>query len=129
MTEVKNNSSVDKKSLIDEIINQPYRIPVVNIAEDENSFFIVADMPGVSKDNIELKLENSELTIIGKVDSDRNNSHKLILKEKRNGNYIRKFRLSDLINQSQIEAKLENGQLTIILPKKESIKPRSIEIA
>ncbi len=128
MNEIKSKETVEKKSLIDEIQNQPYKAPLVNITEDENSFFIIADLPGVRKDNVELKIEENSLSIIGKVDFDKNAKSKFILREKRTGNYLRSFKLGDSIDQEKIEATLENGQLLLMLPKKESVKPRSIEI-
>jgi HSP20 family protein len=85
-------------------------------------------MPGIDKNNIELKTEDNNLTVIGKADLVGKTEAKYILREKRVGNYVRKFKLGESIDQDKIEAKLENGQLLLTLPKKESVKPRSIEI-
>lgn len=129
MAEVKNNELVEKKSLLDEIINQPYKVPFVNIFENEDNFYLIADLPGVSKENLELKLEDNNLTIVGKVDIDSDSNRKYVLKEKQTGNYLRRFKISESIEVNKIDAKLDNGQLEIVLPKKESVKPRNIEIA
>jgi HSP20 family protein len=128
MNEIKNNELVTKKSLLDEILDQPYKVPFINIFETEHDFVLTADMPGVSKNNLELKLEDNHLTIIGKVDVEAESKRKYLLREKQAGNYLRRFKISDSIEIEKIDAKLENGQLSITLPKKESIKPRNIEI-
>ena len=129
MSEVKNNEIVERKSLLDEIINQPYTVPFVNIYENEDNFYLTADIPGVNKENLEIKLEESHLTIVGKVDMKEVSNRRYVLKEKQVGNYLRRFKISDSIEVEKIDAKLENGQLLIVLPKKESVKPRNIDIA
>lgn len=129
MNDIKEKESVTKKSLIEEIQNQPYQVPLVNITENEDSFTILADIPGVDKKNIELKIEEDNLMVIGKVELNNEANKKYILREKRVGNFIRKFKLGDSIDQEKIEAKLENGQLLLTLLKKESVKPRNIEIS
>jgi len=129
MNESNTNVQIEKKSLIDEIQNQPFQVPRVNITEGDHSFKILADMPGLDKNNIELKIEDNNLTVIGKVDFNTDTNQKYLLREKRVGNYVRTFKLGDSIDQEKIEAKLENGQLILTLAKKESIKPRNIEIS
>jgi HSP20 family protein len=128
MNTVNSKEQVERKSLIDEIQNQPFQVPRVNISENEDSFIIAADMPGIDKNNIELKTEDNNLTVIGKADLVGKTEAKYILREKRVGNYVRKFKLGESIDQDGIEAKLVNGQLLLTLPKKESVKPRNIEI-
>ncbi len=129
MSEVKNNELVESKSLLDEIINQPYTVPFVNIYENGDNFFLTADIPGVNKESLEIKLEDSYLTIVGKIDLKEISNRKYVLKEKQVGNYLRRFKISDSIEVEKIDAKLENGQLQIVLPKKDSVKPRNIDIA
>ncbi|MBU1095696.1 MAG: heat-shock protein Hsp20 [Ignavibacteriae bacterium HGW-Ignavibacteriae-2] len=128
MEQVKNQETIEKKSIVDEIIDQPYIVPFVNIYENENEFILKADMPGVSKENLELKLDDNNMTIVGKVDLQNELNKKYLLKEKRSGNYFRNFKLSDSVDTSKITAQLENGQVEIKLPKKDSVKPRNIEI-
>ena len=128
MNDVKNNELVSKKSLLDEILDQPYIVPFVNIHENDNEFVLTADIPGVTKENLEIKLEEKYLTIIGKVELQDESKKKYLLREKQAGNFLRRFKISDSIEVDKIDAKLENGQLVISLPKKESVKPRNIEI-
>lgn len=102
-------------------------IPPVDIYETSDEVFLIADMPGVSKDNLQLNIENDELTISGIFEETASEGKKLI-NECLYGNYYRTFALSDTIDQGRITAKLDNGVLTVILPKHEKVKPKKIEI-
>ena len=102
--------------------------PFVNIYETDNDFILVANMPGVTRDGVKLKLEEESLAIFGKVNYNELVNKKYILNEASAGNYFRKFRISNSIDESKIEAKYDNGQLTVRLPKHDRIKPKTIEI-
>lgn len=102
--------------------------PLVDICETEDDYTLVANMPGVSKENVRIKVEDGNLIIMGRIDYDQQVQKKYVLNETEIGNYCRKFRISDSIDESRIEAHLENGQLIINLPKHERVKPRTIEI-
>lgn len=110
------------------IESEPLVTPIIDIIEDFDYYVIKVYMPGVSKNDIFLKLEEDILTVFGKVDLNHVEDEKFILREKSNGHYFRQFTISDKIDASRIEAKAENGILSIILPKHESIKPRVISI-
>jgi HSP20 family molecular chaperone IbpA len=102
--------------------------PFVDIYETENDFVLTAGMPGVTRDNVKLKLEEGSLAIFGKVNYDELRKRKYILNENEIGNYYRKFRISNSVDESKIEARFDNGQLIIKLPKHDRIKPRTIDI-
>lgn len=102
--------------------------PFVDIFETKDDYYLVANMPGTTKDNVQIKIEEDSLVIFGKVNYDDIMSRKYILSETEPGNYYRKFRISESINDSGIEAKYENGQLTLRLPKHERVKPKIINI-
>jgi HSP20 family molecular chaperone IbpA len=123
-TEVKE----EQKSWLDVLGNQRSIAPLVDIYETENDFVLVANLPGVSKENIHLKLEENTLSIFGKINYDESINRKYLLNENLIGNYYRIFRLSESIDQTKIDAKYENGQLFVNLPKHERIKPRTINI-
>lgn len=110
-----------------EFDNQVFICPAVNIYENENDFFIVADMPGVSKENLKINVANNMLTISGYANNHAKDG-KYILRESLSGNYFRKFRISDGVDSEKIEANFENGQLNIKLPKHDRMKPRTIDI-
>jgi HSP20 family protein len=102
--------------------------PFVNIFETNDDFVLAANMPGVSKDDVKLKLEEGALSIFGKINYDEAVKRKYILNESGVGNYYRKFKISNSIDESKIDAKYENGQLVVTLPKHDRIKPRSINV-
>jgi HSP20 family molecular chaperone IbpA len=102
--------------------------PLVDIYENDNEFILVASMPGVAKENLHLKSEENSLIIFGRVNYDEMNRRKYILNENGFGNYFRKFRISESIDDSKISATFENGQLIVSLPKHERAKPKSIAI-
>lgn len=102
--------------------------PFINIYETTDDFILTASMPGVIKDNVKTKLEDGNLVIMGKVDFEKLNSHKYILKEIETSHYFRKFKISDSIDASKIEGNFENGQLILTLPKHERVKPKTIMI-
>ena len=86
----------------------------------------MADLPGVPKENLDVRVENNLLTIRGKP------SHLApgdpIYREYELVSFFRQFELNDKVDQSKISAELQHGVLTLHLPKAEEAKPRKIEI-
>jgi HSP20 family protein len=104
--------------------------PVVDIYESTDEFYLVANMPGVTRDNVKVKLEEESLVIFGKLnDYDNAVKRKYLLNESEIANYYRRFRISNSIDETKISAKFESGQLTLMLPKHDRIKPRTITIS
>lgn len=102
--------------------------PMVDIYETKDDFVLVADMPGVDKDKVNLRMEEGSLLIFGEIKYQETLNRKYILKEKETGHFFRKFKISDSIDETKISARFENGQLLVILPKHERVKPRIINI-
>lgn len=114
---------------IDELLEiQNYKAPEVNIYETSDEYVLVANLPGVSRNNIKVKVINNQLIIFGQIDYEINKSRNYILNEIEIANYYRTFRISDTVDQGKIQAKFDAGQLHISLPKNEKVKPRTIEI-
>lgn len=111
-----------------EITRNPelYATPLVDIYETEDGLTVLADLPGVDKDGLRVNVENSILTIEGKVKprDDRN----YLLREFEPVNFFRQFELPDMIHQEKIGAELKNGVLSLNLPKAEAAKPRQIQV-
>jgi len=125
------NSQINKKQTYawERLIQtEPLVTPVIDIIEDFFFYVIKVYMPGVSKENIYIKLEDNTLTVFGKVDLNSVEDEKFILREKNYGHYFRQFNLSDKIDTTGIEAKVENGILSIVLPKHDKFKPKVISI-
>lgn len=107
--------------------NKPVFVPAVDIYETDDFLVLLADMPGVSNEGVEIHLEDSELTIRGKVDEEPNTWNP-IYTEYRSGDYYRSFTLSNVIDQDKIEATMKHGVLKVVLPKAKAAKPRKIEV-
>jgi len=93
--------------------------PRVDILEQPKAYSLVADFPGVAKADVEVQLDNGELTISGR----RTNRSGVPLE------YRRVFSVDPAIDSERISAQLENGVLTVNLPKPEAVKPRRITIS
>lgn len=104
----------------------PVFTPVVDILENKEALILVADMPGVSKDGVEIHIEDNQLGIRGQIVAE--NLGGPLIEEYPTGDYMRTFTLSNLIDQSKIEASMKNGVLRVVLPKAEAAKPRKITI-
>lgn len=102
-------------------------LPNVNILENKDGYVLQAEMPGVSKDGLDITLEGNELTIEGRRAEDLVTAE-LLYRESRPLNYRRTFKLNPAIDANRIEARIEQGVLTLRLPKLERVKPRKITI-
>ena len=118
----------DKKSWDEALENEPWVAPLVDIYETADEYYLTANIPGVSKENVKIKLEEGFLVIMGRVNVDETKNRKYVLNEIEEGNYYRRFKISESIDEQKIDAKLENGILSVKLPKHERVKPKSIEI-
>lgn len=102
-----------------------YVSPRVNITESKDGYVLQAEMPGVNKAGLEISLENNELTIVGRRNTD-SQGLELLYRESSNRDYRRVFALDPTIDTARIDAKMENGVLRLTLPKAEHVKPRKI---
>lgn len=102
--------------------------PNVDIFETDREITLLADLPGVTAENLTIDLRENILTLIGEVAPFEGANEEDILIEYEMGKYHRQFNLSSLIDQSKIDAKLNNGVLRLSLPKVEEATPRKIEI-
>jgi HSP20 family protein len=108
--------------------NVPIFVPTVDIYENEAGLTLLADMPGVAIENVDIDLEKDQLTIKGSVPADTMEGTAL-LREYVVGDYYRQFILSKEIDQGKIEAAMKDGVLKVFLPKVEAAKPRKIKVS
>jgi HSP20 family protein len=101
--------------------------PQVDILETEDELTLLADMPGVDLDGVDIHFENSELTLYGRA-ARRDEGVEFIHREYGVGNFHRAFTIGPSIDSSKISAQLSDGVLTVHLPKTEAVKPRRIEV-
>lgn len=102
--------------------------PDVNIYDNSEAFIFSIDMPGVKKGDVSIEIdENNILSIKGKT-SFIEPEGKGMVKEFDVGNYYRAFSISEEFDKNNISGKMENGVLEIIMPRREEVKPRKIQI-
>ena len=106
---------------------RPFVAPDVNIYETEDGYVLQAEMPGVTKQGLEITLEGNALTFIGRRDQETVRGD-VLYRESRGLNYRRVFELDPAIDTGKISAEMRQGVLTLTLPKAERVKPRKIEI-
>jgi len=119
----KENRSVNDASFD----QQNFVSPEVNIFETKDGYVLEAEMAGVSKDGIEITLEDNELTLIGRRQKETPTGEPLFC-ERPKADYRRVFELDPAIDTSHISARVEQGILTLTLPKSEKVKPRKITV-
>jgi len=103
-----------------------YIAPPVDIFETDDALTVVADLPGVDKDAVDIRVEDSILTIKGR--ANYSPQAEMLRQEFSLQGYYRQFQLSDEVDQDRISAECKNGVLTIMLPKAERSKPRQIKV-
>ena len=98
--------------------------PLVDVKENSKSFILVADMPGVKKNNIEAKIKENVLIIKGdkKLEDEKKNDD-YHYSERKVGKFARSFKLPKSIMEDKISAIFKDGTLTITIPKAEKEKP------
>jgi HSP20 family molecular chaperone IbpA len=106
----------------------PVFTPAVDIFETEASITVLADMPGVKPDGLGIDLCDNVLTIEGRPADTGAVGDLMLMLEYETGSFRRDFRLTNLIDQSGIDAVLTDGVLRLTLPKTQSARPRKIEV-
>ena len=102
--------------------------PAVDIFETDKEITLLADMPGVTSKDLNIDLHENILTLDGDVNSPERDDELEVMREYRTGKYYRQFTLSQVIDQSKIDAVLKDGVLRLKLPKVESATPRKITV-
>ena len=103
--------------------------PAVDVKETDNSFVLTADIPGLTKKDIKVNIDNGKLSISGErtyeTDQENDNYH---YRERRFGTFDRSFNLPDTVDEEKISASFKIGILNVSLPKHENILPKEREI-
>ena len=107
----------------------------VDIREDQDHFYVEAELPGFKKDDVDITLENQTLTISAerkeetKQGEPGGNKGELLLHERRYSRFLRSFTLPPTVDEQSVNAKLADGVLTVTLNKREETKPRKISVS
>ena len=104
-----------------------YLTPAADVESTKEGYTIHAEMPGVGKAGLEITVDNGELTILGRRQSEQP-AGEPVYREIRHLDYRRVYELDPTIDVTKIAARIEQGVLTLTLPKAESVKPRKITV-
>ena len=102
--------------------------PAVDIFETDKEITLVADMPGVKAQDLDIDLHENVLSLDGDVQLPEGSDEVDVIREYRTGKYYRQFTLSQVIDQGKIEAAMKDGVLRLTLPKVEAATPRKIAV-
>ena len=103
--------------------------PAVDIKEEDDQFVLLADIPGVKPEDIEVHMDGGVLTVKGEKESvtkTEKDGYKRV--ERTSGSFYRRFNLPDSADGDAIKAKCKHGVLEIIIPKREAVKPKKINV-
>lgn len=126
-------STVEKRPLREAANAEPTRTgrvfcPNVDIIERADELLVLADMPGVAAEDIDVRFENGTLEIHGHVRARQGDDTRFLLREYGVGEFHRSFDVSEIIDAARITAECADGVLTLRLPKAESARPRTIAV-
>jgi HSP20 family protein len=98
---------------------------IVNESKD-GRLHVILEMPGVRKEDLDIRIENNEMRIVGKREPEANRRY--VLHERPRGDFLQTFTLDDTVDTSRVEATIEKGILSLTLELKEHVKPRTIPV-
>jgi HSP20 family protein len=111
--------------------NNGSMMPAVDVVDEEARYVVKAELPGVSKKDIDVAINDGILTINAErkiEDEEKDEKGRVIRRESHYGNYVRSMRLDATIDVKKVKASYKDGILKLELPKTEQAKPKKIEI-
>jgi HSP20 family protein len=124
--QVQKKREVEKKQ--ESTIPARVYVPITDIFETESALMLALEMPGVDRENVNVKLESGVLTVEGEINFSKYDDLYPVYTEYNVGNYARSFELSSDIDQDRISAELKDGVVMLTLPKAEKAKARKIKV-
>ena len=106
-----------------------HTVPRTNLYENGDHFEIQAEVPGLYKEDLNVKIQGNYLEISGKRRSDAPEGYKIHKTERGTGSFSRSFTLPADVDSSKAEAAIKDGILTLVLPKSEAAKPKKITVS
>ncbi|HOX67466.1 MAG TPA: Hsp20/alpha crystallin family protein [Burkholderiaceae bacterium] len=106
----------------------PFMVPQVDVVEDSSGITLLADLPGVKKDGLDIKVDGQTLSLEGTVALDAPQPFDAVFAEVRASRYRRSFTLSNELDSAAIDAQLKDGVLRLRIPKVAEAQPRRIEV-
>lgn len=123
---VQTSSSADRQAATME--PQPYVVPPVDVFENEQAITLLADLPGVAREQLQVRVDGDSLVLEATASTAGPENMQLVYGEAQCPNYRRQFTLSRELDAGRIEAQLRNGVLRLTIPKAEEAKPRRIAV-
>ena len=103
--------------------------PAINLTEDDNHFYLRAELPGVKAEDLDIQATGRNITIVGERKLDTEDATaRYHRREREGGRFSRALAMPKEIDADRVEARMQNGMLTLKVPKAESAKPRRIAI-
>jgi HSP20 family protein len=103
--------------------------PPVNVFQQEDDLVVIAEMPGVKKEDIDISIKRDQLRIAGKRSIDYDDNTRIHRQERKAGTFDRTFTLPVEIQADAVKAEYQDGLLALHLPRAEKDRPRRVEIA
>ncbi len=105
-------------------------VPAIDVRETDESFVFTAELPGLSKNDVSITLEDNVLSLVGERKFDQEESKNEFRRIERSyGHFTRSFTLPNEVDHDKVEARYGDGLLTVTVPKTEKSKPRKIQIS
>jgi len=118
--------STNKQSTAEPTTNRPVIAPAVDIYENEHEYLVLADLPGVPHDGVQIRFENGELSLDARRQEEQSNDY--VGNEIQIADYRRLFRIPETVDSEKIDAKMVHGVLHLTLPKASKARPRQISV-
>jgi len=120
---------ITHKGDIDEEYDNAVWMPLTDISEDNENFYLKADLPGIKKEDVKISYTDGNISISGERSQEKETKEKKFHRIERSyGNYYRSFNIPTEIKDDKIKAEFKDGQLTITIPKADEVKPKEIDI-
>ena len=123
------NDSVSGRGREDDLMNRGTWTPAVDIYEEDGGLVLKAEVPDISRDDIDVSVENNTLTLRGERklanEIKQENFHRI---ERAYGTFVRQFALPPTVDSAKIAADYKDGVLTVKLPMREEAKPRTVKV-
>ncbi|MEA1888950.1 MAG: Hsp20/alpha crystallin family protein [Pseudomonadota bacterium] len=105
-------------------------VPAIDLHENDNSYTVRAEIPGVKKEDVDVTVHDGVLTINAesRYENEEKEDGRVIRQERRYGKYVRSIRLGKDVDENQVKASYKDGILELVLPKVEEVKPKKISI-
>ena len=118
-----------RKSDSDEKYENAVWMPLTDVAEDNDNYYLKADLPGIKKEDVKISFTEGSLSISGERSQEKESKDKKYHRIERSyGKYYRSFNLQEQIKEDNIKAEFKDGQLNVTIPKADEVKPKEIDI-